>query len=245
MSKIIPVTAWAALRKKGNEIPLHSHDYYEMVFYETGMGYGSVGGERYRFSSGKLLLIPPEIPHDEFHESGGRLICIGFRTDSETPTGLFADVNRRIERLAGDIVYEVSKQKYKYRRMLELKTEEMILTVERMSGGEGASAKDFEYAAEYLRGNCHEKISLSEVAAQMNLSSDYFRHRFREQNGMSPQRYLVFSRLKKAERLLSETELSCTEIAGRCGFSDSSQFSMLFRREYHMTAERIQKEKIV
>lgn len=59
MSKIIPVTAWAALRKKGNEIPLHSHDYYEMVFYETGMGYGSVGGERYRFSSGKLLLIPP------------------------------------------------------------------------------------------------------------------------------------------------------------------------------------------
>lgn len=152
-------------------------------------------------------------------------------------------MNRRIERLAGDIVYEVSKQKYKYRRMLELKTEEMILTVERMSGGEGASAKDFEYAAEYLRGNCHEKISLSEVAAQMNLSSDYFRHRFREQNGMSPQRYLVFSRLKKAERRFPKPNCPVRRLPVGAVFQTSSQFSMLFRREYHMTPREFRKKK--
>ena len=38
-----------------------------------------------------------------------------------------------------------------------------------------------------------------------------------------------------AQRLLAEGALSCTEIAYRCGFSGSSQFAMLFRRETGMT----------
>ena len=36
-------------------------------------------------------------------------------------------------------------------------------------------------------------------------------------------------------RLLAEGSLSCTEIAYRCGFSGSSQFAMLFRRETGMS----------
>ena len=38
-----------------------------------------------------------------------------------------------------------------------------------------------------------------------------------------------------AEKLLSGSDESCTGIAERCGFSDSSQFAMLFRRETGIT----------
>ncbi len=48
--------------------------------------------------------------------------------------------------------------------------------------------------------------------------------------GLTPQRYLNRLRLMKARHLLRHSEASVTDIAYRCGFSDSNHFSTLFRR---------------
>jgi AraC-like DNA-binding protein len=48
---------------------------------------------------------------------------------------------------------------------------------------------------------------------------------------MTPIAYLNRYRITQAKRLLRETDQSITEIALTVGFSDSSYFSRVFRRE--------------
>ncbi len=57
--------------------------------------------------------------------------------------------------------------------------------------------------------------------------------------GLTPQRYLNRLRLMKARHLLRHSEASVTDIAYRCGFSDSNHFSTLFRREFNWSPRDI------
>lgn len=60
-------------------------------------------------------------------------------------------------------------------------------------------------------------------------------------NGLTPQRYLNRLRLMKARHLLRHSEASVTDIAYRCGFSDSNHFSTLFRREFNWSPRDIRR----
>ena len=73
-------------------------------------------------------------------------------------------------------------------------------------------------------------------------SYDYFRHYFKKQYGMSPQSYLINVRLENAYSMLSSTpDISITEVAISCGFSDSSQFSVMFSRHFGTSPKKFQK----
>ena len=74
----------------------------------------------------------------------------------------------------------------------------------------------------------------------MHISYDYFQHRFKEIVGESPQQFLVRKRVEAAEGLLADGTLSCTEIAYQCGFSNSAQFSAIFKREKGITPRQYQ-----
>lgn len=63
----------------------------------------------------------------------------------------------------------------------------------------------------------------------------------KQQTGLTPQRYLNRLRLMKARHLLRHSEASVTDIAYRCGFSDSNHFSTLFRREFNWSPRDIRR----
>ena len=84
----------------------------------------------------------------------------------------------------------------------------------------------------------NEKISLQKYAEQLNISYDYFRHKFKSITGVSPQEYIVNKRLEAALNLISTTNLSCTEISEKCGFSDSAQFSKMFKEKYKISPRK-------
>ena len=89
--------------------------------------------------------------------------------------------------------------------------------------------------------NYREKIVFSKLAENVNLSYDYFQHKFKKLTGCSPQAYLVKIRLEEAEKLLRINEYNCTEIAYKCGFSNSAQFSKLFKEHYSVTPREYRK----
>ena len=55
---------------------------------------------------------------------------------------------------------------------------------------------------------------------------------FHEKFGISPKRYLMELKLKKACRLLTTTTLPIVMISGSLGFDDQLAFSRIFRKEY-------------
>lgn len=241
--KIQIITAWEAPRHAGMSVAPHAHGYDETVFYPEGGGRGRIREEDYDFSPGCFAVIPQGVLHSERHTEDGRVICIGFSGSGfSSVSGVFRDEDGELVSLARRVVREIAEQRPGYDRLSGLIAEEMLILTGRLARSGQSGERDLGYAAEYIRGNCHEKLSLPSVAAQLDISYEYFRHCFAARYGMSPAKYLLSARISAAEKLLSGGDESCTMIAGRCGFSDSSQFAMLFRRETGMTPSAYRKK---
>lgn len=75
-----------------------------------------------------------------------------------------------------------------------------------------------------------KRFSLAMLAKQHNISISSLSHRFQKATGVSVMEYLQFCRLANAKYMLVETESSIGEIVDKCGFSDNSNFSRIFKK---------------
>ena len=75
-----------------------------------------------------------------------------------------------------------------------------------------------------------ENVSLQSAAQRVQLSPFHFLRLFSTVLGVTPHQYLVRARLRRAARLLLETEQSVTSIALQAGFADLSNFVRTFHR---------------
>lgn len=234
MYKTKLISIWSAKRAKGLYVQPHNHNYHELVYYPKGNGETTVGGNEYSFSGSRFAVIPPFVEHNEYHTADGEVICLEFDTDAELSAGISKDGSEKIFKILKNILKEAKEQDFGYRDMITLKLNELLLCLLREKNPK-ADEKNFDHIINYIKENYHEKLLLSDCAAQLSLSYDYFQHKFKELTGQSPQSFLIKCRLSAAEKLLKSGELSCTEIALSCGFSTSAQFSALFKREYGMS----------
>ena len=82
-----------------------------------------------------------------------------------------------------------------------------------------------------LEQNYADKITLESLSAEHHISPSYLSHLFKRITGYTIIQYLTMCRLSVARKLLTETDLSITEVVYATGFSDCSNFSRLFKRE--------------
>jgi len=92
-------------------------------------------------------------------------------------------------------------------------------------------------AMAYIQAHYAEPLSRQEIAAHVGLSDDYLTSCFHKELGLTPVAYLNRYRVQQARQLLANTHKSITEIALDVGFSSSSYFSRIFRRETGMSPE--------
>lgn len=72
---------------------------------------------------------------------------------------------------------------------------------------------------------------IGDIAKQLHYSCYYIQHIFKKHTGMNILAYRLMQRLIKAKTLLKESRRKITEIAGICGFENSSYFAKVFKRE--------------
>ncbi|GHV76054.1 hypothetical protein AGMMS49942_08750 [Spirochaetia bacterium] len=119
-------------------------------------------------------------------------------------------------------------------KTIEELTDVLYIIVERMStqifsfqGVRHASA--LRRAERFIWENYTRKISLREIAGAGGLSAPYFSTIFKEEMGENLSAYLNRLRVEKAGYMLTETNLTLSEIASSCGFEDQSWFSKIFK----------------
>ena len=93
-------------------------------------------------------------------------------------------------------------------------------------------------AAAFLLEHAAEAVGLEDAARVAGLSPFHFLRVFRRELGVTPHRFLVLERLRRAQALLRGTELSVTEVALAAGFGDLSHFQNTFRAQVGVTPGR-------
>lgn len=82
---------------------------------------------------------------------------------------------------------------------------------------------------DYINEHCAEKLTVEGLAKNFSFHVSYFSHKFKEHIGISPNKYILISRLKLAEDYLEKTDLSIDIIAQKCGFESTSYFIKKFK----------------
>ena len=90
-------------------------------------------------------------------------------------------------------------------------------------------------AVEMMHAHLEREITLDELASVAYLSPFHFARLFKKLMGASPHAYLAALRVRRAQSLLAETDLSITEIAARVGYASSSHFAKSFRQTTGLT----------
>ncbi len=87
----------------------------------------------------------------------------------------------------------------------------------------------------YVQKNFHRNISIRELAENVSFSPGYFCKLFKKAANTTPAEYIISVRFSNAKLLLSESELTVSQISEMCGFSDASYFSYYFKKNFGMT----------
>lgn len=90
-------------------------------------------------------------------------------------------------------------------------------------------------ARQRIRQEAEGRLTIQQLAEELNMSYSSFRKLFKEYAGYSPARYQQELRLQRAKELLSTTQMSIKEIAYALDFSTPDYFSNKFRQKTKMT----------
>ena len=99
-----------------------------------------------------------------------------------------------------------------------------------------SSANRARIMCEFIERHYAEPVKVSDIAASAGVSERECQRCFQAAFGESPSRFLTVRRLAHAAYLLTNSpDLPVAEVARSVGISNASNFSQLFRRDYHCT----------
>ena len=83
---------------------------------------------------------------------------------------------------------------------------------------------------DHVEARLAEDLSLSELAAVVNISPRHFLRLFKRSTGISPHRYVIRRRVERAKVLLSGSDTPLWQVAEACGFAHQQHLSTHFKR---------------
>ena len=84
------------------------------------------------------------------------------------------------------------------------------------------------FALDYIHKNYQSPITVLELTQLLGVSQPYLFRIFKAETGRSPKQYLGDYRLLQAKMLLTETDLTVSEVANSVGYGDGLAFSKFF-----------------
>lgn len=84
----------------------------------------------------------------------------------------------------------------------------------------------------YIKENYNKPIKLQELADMCSMSISTFRENFTSAIGISPQEYLISTRMRFAKYYLENTGKTIQDICSICGFNDTANFYKQFSKRF-------------
>ncbi len=234
---------------RGNRtiIPEETHNWTEFVYYVNCEGTLILDGKEYDIKPGRFVTIKPQTPHSEIHTQNGNVFFCIFETEHELENRVFDDDSeKRILSICDAMISEDTRHMMYGEELKALLLDELLLRLLRWEAEHSARIGDLAWAADVIQRGARDKLDLKGLAADIGFGYDYFHHRFRDKFGCSPKQFQMQCRIDRAKELLETGLYSCTEVAYLAGFSDSAQFSKIFKQYEKISPKhwRSSREKI-
>lgn len=222
---------------------------YELELYTTENSESFVNGEGFRQKSGNVLVAKP----GDVRYSVGAFECyyLHFTCHDDDICSMLADLPTVFPASDTDALTEIFKSAVSARKnfdrpaaelYLQGKLAELISTL--VYGHRNRHNKYAEYTpalklvCDYMKEHLDSPIVLADLAALANLSPGFFHKVFKSSKGMTPARYLLALRMRKAKDLLTQTNTALSEIALSCGFGSQSYFNYIFSKSTALTPKQ-------
>ena len=230
-------------------VPLHMHNFYEVEMILGGQGSNIINGISFPLTRGLLYLLSPSDTHQIDCEGSMTLFHAGFLADPENglsiplPDGGYV-VQLTEQELAPFLhFFSIAENECNSQEPLRLQGAYAALSlilIHLLRHGRqctaASSIQKLHPALMYIWQHCSdESLDLQTVAESCSLSPSYFSSIFHKTFGQSFTAYLSECRLRCASYLLTETDMSITDVVYECGFSSPSRFFRVFKARFHCT----------
>jgi two-component system, response regulator YesN len=142
----------------------------------------------------------------------------------ETRNARIAELRRMVARVTG--VHATGDEAYEELRTLVLEACRSAV-LSRPSPGSFLRHRILEHIQKNL---FHPDLSLASIADRLHISESYLSRVFKEQTGENLSGHIERKRLAEAVRLLHDSDLTVSEIAGRTGYTSDAAFRRAFKR---------------
>ena len=236
------------------EFQPHSHGAFTVTAVLAGRMAATIGEGNFELSSGETALTNVGQNHSarasgvEFVSIGVGLVLVNELVAEIGLTRTTADIvfrasvvtDQTITRAVRAIAKEISGEQLGHDEMLDALVRQLVihllrshLTV-RMSNQielsrAGLVDRRLRRAIEFMHDNFGRELALEEIASAAYLSEYHFARLFKQITRLTPHVYLANLRLERARKLLAETALPISEIAGMVGYQSQSHFSKMFK----------------
>lgn len=236
----------------------HFHPELELVYVNKGQGKRHIGNHLSYFNNSQLLLIGSNLPHNGFTDrltTNGSETLVQFREDFmgkeffEIPE--LKAVRDLLERSKKGILFGIPTKKKlgpKIEKLAEKKGFKQILvlleilhvlaksedyTLLNVDGyaleTEPQDSSKIDSIYKHINDHFKEHISLKEIADVASMTVPAFCRYFKKVTGKTFTKLVNEYRVVHATKLLSESQMSITDIAYECGFNNFSHFNKLFK----------------
>lgn len=249
----------------------HFHPEIELIYVNKGKGKRHIGNHLAYFSNSQLLLIGPNLPHNGFTDRltiNGSQTLVQFKPDflGESFINIpeMESINNLFERSKMGIVFGVKTKKklgHKienltgkngFKKILELL--EILHILAKAKDYTILNADGFAFEAEpqdsakvdiifkHVSQNYREHISLDEIADKVSMTVPAFCRYFKKVTGKTFTKFVNEYRVVHATKLLSESQLSITDVSFECGFNNFSHFNKVFKEFTEKSASKYRSE---
>jgi len=106
-------------------------------------------------------------------------------------------------------------------------------------------ASIIDVVKKYVQDELHQSISLKKISDALHFNCAYLGQKFKNEEKMSFNEYLLQQRMEKAKRLLEQTDMRIYEIANHVGYTEIDWFYKKFKQYTGISANEYRKQALV
>ena len=249
----------------------HFHPEIELVYVNKGQGKRHIGNHLSYFNNSQLLLIGSSLPHNGFTNRltvNGSETVVQFKPDflgdhffsipeMEPVSLLFERAKKGIlfgiktKKKIGPKIEKLS-EKEGFKKILLLL--EVLHVLSKSEDYTILNADGFAFETEpqdsakidkvyqYINNNFKQHITLDDIAEEVSMTVPAFCRYFKKVTGKTFTKLVNEYRVVHATKLLSESQMSITDICYECGFNNFSHFNKLFKEFTGKSASKYRSE---